>query len=168
MTGCRSRSVTWPTQREAKVPISSTRHRRPGERGRDEGAGGRVATRAVAAHSNRHRGERDQRNAGDEDEDAGEVPDHVHRRRAELVTARGRRVRAEDVAPAAGDREAHKRDGAHTRGAGEEDGLAPCRLERPREAALESDRDEERRDQRHEPDVRRQREDDRGGDESLS
>ena len=87
---------------------------------------------------------------------------------AELVAAGGRGVRAEDVVPAPGGREARERDGAHARGAGEEDGLASRRLERPREAALESDGHEQRRDQRHQPDVRRQREDDRGRDESLS
>ena len=167
MTGCRSRSVTWSTQREANVPTSSARHSVQASRGRDQGAGGRVGLAPLDA-LDRHRRERDQRNAGDEDEDAGEMPDHVHRRRAELVTARGRRVRAEDIAPTSGGREAHKREGAHTCDAGQEDGLAPRRLERPREAALESDGHEERRDERHEPDVRRQREDDRGGDESLS
>ena len=97
-----------------------------------------------------------------------EVPDHVRRRGAELVTARGGGVRAEDVVPAPGEREARERDGAHAGGARQEDGLASRRLERPREAALESDGHEQRRDQRHQPDVRRQRENDRGRDQSLS
>ena len=140
---------------------------RPGGRGRDHGAGGRVGLAPLDA-LDRHRRERDQRDAGDEDEDAGEVPGHVHRRRAELVTARGCGVRAEDVAPVPGGGKAGERNGTHARDPREEDDLAPRRLERPREAALESDRDEERRDERHEPDVCREREKDRRGDESLS
>ena len=96
------------------------------------------------------------------------MPDHVRRRGAELVTARRRGVRAEDVVPASDGCEARERDGAYGRGAGQENDLASRRLERPREAALESDGDEQRRDERHEPDVRRQCENDRGGDESLS
>ena len=115
----------------------------------------------------RHRRERDQRDAGDQDEDAAEVPDHVCRYGAGLVPACGRGVRAEDVVPAAGGGEARKRDGAHARGAGQEEGLASRRLERPREAALDSDSHEQRRDQRHQPNVRRQRQRDRGGDEKL-
>ena len=85
----------------------------------------------------------------------------------ELVAARGGGVRAEDVVPAPGEREAHKRDGADARGAGQEEHLPSRRLERPREAALESDRHEQRRDQSHQPNVRRQREHDRGADEKL-
>ena len=167
MTGWRSRSVTCSIQREANVPTSSAEAQRPGDRGRDERTCRRVGL-APTDTLDRHRRERDERNAGDEDEDAGEVPDHVCCRGAELVPAGGRGVRAEDVVPAAGDCEARERDDAHARGAGEEDGLTSRGLKRPREAALDSDGHEQRRDQRHKPDVRGQRENDRRRDQSLS
>ena len=158
--------MTWPTQREANVPTSSPRHNVQASVVATSARCGRIGL-APTDTFDRHRRERDQRDAGDEDEDAAEMPDHVRRRGAELVTARGRGVRAEDVVPAPGDREARERDGAHARGAGQEDGLASRRLERPREAALESDGHEQRRDQRHEPDVRRESENDRDRDKSL-
>ena len=158
------RDVAYPPRGEG--PDLERETRRPGGCGRDERAGGGVANSPGGA-LDRHRDERDERDSGDEDEDAARVPEHVFRHRADLIAAAGRGVRAEGVVPATGDRVARKRDGAHGRHACEEDGLASCGAERPFEAALDCDCDEQARDERDQPDVRRQREHDRARDESL-
>ena len=164
--GSRSRSTTWPTHCEAKVPDLEDETGRPGGGGRDERACSRV-TLAPQSALDRHRGERDQGDPGDEEEHSGEVPNHVRGHGAELVAARRRSVGAENVVPTAGDREAGQRDRAGSDRHTEQDAQSPGGLEGARKTALDRDRDEKSGDECDRAHVRRQRQRHRDEHEGL-